>query len=124
MLHSPSSACSCREAFHPLDRFCGPLLDALQQLRVCPALRTPHLDAVLQVTSHQHRAEGQDHLPQPPGHASFDAAQDMVGLLGCEGTSLAYVQLLSTCTTRSFLAVLYSHNHQLVLVVGVAVTQV
>jgi len=47
------SACPHREAFHPLDHFCGPPLDTLQQPHVCPALSTPHLDAVLQVRSHQ-----------------------------------------------------------------------
>ena len=46
------------------------------------------------VRSHQRRAEEQDHLPCPAGHASFDAAQDMVGLLGCKSTLLARVQLL------------------------------
>jgi len=35
------------------------------------------------------RVEGQNTLPRPAGHASFDAAQDMVGketldYLGCE----------------------------------------
>ncbi|KAK4815925.1 LOW QUALITY PROTEIN: hypothetical protein QYF61_010182 [Mycteria americana] len=53
------------------------------------------LDAVLQAGSHQSRVEGQNHLPRPPaGHASFDAAQGTVGLLGCECTLLAHVQLL------------------------------
>ena len=42
---------------------------------------------------HQHRVEWQDHLPQPDVHAAFDAAQDTVGFLGCEGTLLAHVQL-------------------------------
>jgi len=55
-----------------------------------PVLRTPHLDAVLQVRSHQHRAEGQDHYPA--GQTS-DAAQDTVGFLSCESTLLAHVQL-------------------------------
>ena len=36
----------------PLDHFCGPPLDALQQLHVSPVLRTPHLNAVLQVRPH------------------------------------------------------------------------
>jgi len=58
-----------------------------------PVLRTPRLDAVLQERLHQHRVEGEDHLPQTAGHASFDAAQDMVGLLGCKSTLLARVQL-------------------------------
>ena len=38
-------------------------------------------------------AEGQDHLPSPAGRIPFDAAQDKVGFLGCEGTLLAHVQL-------------------------------
>jgi len=62
------------ELFHPLDHFCGPPLDVLQQVHVFAVLRILHLDAVLQVRSHQCRAEGQDHLPRPAGHASFDAA--------------------------------------------------
>ena len=37
------------DVFHPLSHFCGPPLDALQQLHVSPVLRTPHLDTVLQV---------------------------------------------------------------------------
>ena len=79
--------------FHPLDHFCGPSLDALQQLHVSPALRTPHLYAVLQMRPHQRRAEGQDHLPCPAGCTALDAAQDTVGFLGCEVTLLAHVQL-------------------------------
>jgi len=51
------------------------------------------LDTVLQVRPQQHREEGQDHLPQPVDHTSFDAAQDMVGFVGCEGTLLARVKL-------------------------------
>ena len=52
--------------FHPLDLFCGPPLEALQQVHVFPVRRTPHLDAVL---------------------------QDTVGFLGCKGTLLSHVQL-------------------------------
>ncbi|KAK4818851.1 LOW QUALITY PROTEIN: hypothetical protein QYF61_020070 [Mycteria americana] len=81
------------EALQPSDHFCGPPLDPLQQLHVLLVLRAPELDAVLQVRSHQSRVEGQNHLPRPAGHASFDAAQDTVGLLGCERTLLAHVQL-------------------------------
>ena len=54
-------------------------------------LGAPELDAGLQEESHQHRVEGQNHLPQSAGHTSFDAAQDTVSLLGCKGTLLAYV---------------------------------
>ena len=38
------------------------------------------------------RAKGQNHLPRPAGHASFDAAQDTAGFLGCKCTLLAHVQ--------------------------------
>jgi len=77
----------------PSDHFCGPPLDPLQQVHVLPVLGAPELDAVLQVRSHQSGAKGQNHLPQPAGHAAFDAAQDTVGLLGCKRTSVAYLQL-------------------------------
>jgi len=43
-------------------------------------LRAPELDTGLQMGSHQGGAEGQNHLPQLAGRASFDAAQDMDGL--------------------------------------------
>jgi len=36
----------------------------------------------------------QNHLPCPAAHASLDAAQDMVGLLGCQRTLVAHVKLL------------------------------
>jgi len=53
MLNSPSSqSVHVGEVFHPWDHFCGPPLDTLQQVRVPPVLRTPHLDAVLQVRPH------------------------------------------------------------------------
>ena len=42
-------------SFHPSDPFCGPSLDALQQLHVPPVLSTPHLGAADEVS--QHRAE-------------------------------------------------------------------
>ncbi|KAK4815509.1 LOW QUALITY PROTEIN: hypothetical protein QYF61_003067, partial [Mycteria americana] len=86
-------AASPREVLQPSDHFCCPPLDPLQQLPVLLVLRAPELDAILQVRSHQSGVEGQNHLPRPAGHASFDAAQDMVGLLGCEHTLLAHVQL-------------------------------
>jgi len=59
-------------------------------------LRAPELDAGLQVGSHQSRSEGQNHLPQPAGHASFDAAQDMDGLL----LALSYLWFGSFCLDK------------------------
>ncbi|KAK4824907.1 LOW QUALITY PROTEIN: hypothetical protein QYF61_021422 [Mycteria americana] len=81
------------EVLQPSDHFRRPPLDPLQQLHVLLVLRAPELEAVLQVGSHQSRVEGQNHLPRPAGHTSFDAAQGTVGLLGCERTLLAHVQL-------------------------------
>jgi len=101
-------------------------MGALQQLHVTPVLRTPHLDAVLQVSPHS-RVEGQDCLPRPADHTAFDAGQDIVGFLGCEGTLLAHVQLPSTSTPQSFFNRAAEHHTyipQLVLTVGVAMTQV
>jgi len=42
-------------------------------------LGPPELDSGLQVGSHQSRVELQNHLPQPAGHITFCAAQDMAG---------------------------------------------
>ena len=77
-LISPSSlSLSSLERLDSLVHFCVPPLDTLQQVHVSPVPRAPKLDAVLQVRSLQCRAEEQDHIPHPAGHAAFDAAQDM-----------------------------------------------
>jgi len=113
------------EVFHPLDHFCGPPLKALQQVHVSPVLRTPHLDAVLQMKSHQRRVKWQD-LPHPTGHTCFDAAPDMFGFLGYKGALLAHVQF----AIHQYLHVLFGRAvfhpfiPQLVLVLVVAKTQV
>ncbi|KAK4818015.1 hypothetical protein QYF61_004128 [Mycteria americana] len=114
------------EVFHPSHHFRGPPLDLLQQLHVLVVLRTPELDAVLQVGSHQSRAEGQNHLPRPAGHAAFDAAQGTVGFLGCQCTLLAHVQLFIHQYPQVLLhrAALNPFIPQPVLILGVALTQV
>jgi len=56
-------------------------------------LRAPELDTGLHVGSQQSGAKGQNLLPRPAGHAAGDAAQGMVGFLGCECTLSAHVQL-------------------------------
>ncbi|XP_053932310.1 coiled-coil domain-containing protein 91 isoform X1 [Cuculus canorus] len=71
---------------------CGPPLDPFLQAHVFPVLKAPELDAMLQVGSHKTRVEGQNPLPCPAGHASFDAAQDTVGLLGCDCILSAHVK--------------------------------
>ncbi|KAK4810205.1 hypothetical protein QYF61_011799 [Mycteria americana] len=89
----PSQHVLVGEVLQPAGHFHGPPLDLLQQVHVFPVLRAPELDAVLQVGSHQSRVEGQNPLPRPAGHAAVDAAQDTVGLLGCERALWAHVQL-------------------------------
>ncbi|KAK4831204.1 hypothetical protein QYF61_016041 [Mycteria americana] len=112
------------EVFHPPDHFCGPPLDLLQQVHVFPVLRAQ--DTVLQVRSHQSGVEGQNHLPQPAGHASFDAAQGTVGLLGCERTLPVHVQLFIHQYPHVLLgrAALNPIIPQPVLILEVAPTQV
>ncbi|KAK4824277.1 hypothetical protein QYF61_012837 [Mycteria americana] len=114
------------EVFQPSDHFCGPPLDPLQQVHVFPVLRTPELDAVLQVGSHQRGAEGQYHLPRPAGHASFGAAQDMGGRVGCERTLPVHVWLFIYQYPQVLLgrAALNPFIPQPVLIAGVAPTQV
>ncbi|KAK4830062.1 hypothetical protein QYF61_008400 [Mycteria americana] len=118
--------CQAGEVFQPSDLFCGPPLDPLQQLHVLLVLRAPELGAVLQVGSHQGRVEGQNHLLQPAGHASFDAAQVTVGFLGCKCTLLAHVQLFIHQYPQVLLlrAALNPLITQPVLRLGVALTHV
>ncbi|KAK4828585.1 hypothetical protein QYF61_027675 [Mycteria americana] len=126
VVESPSLEQEKREVFHTSDHFCGPPLDLLQQVHVLPVLRTPELDTVLQVGSHQSGVEGQNPLPRPAGHASCDAAQDMVGLLGCKRTLSAHVRLLIHQYPQVLLhrAALNPFIPQPVLIPGVAPTQV
>ena len=70
------SACPRREGFHPCHHFCVPPLDtALQQLHVSPALRTPPVDAVLQVRCHSAQL-----WLQPRVRLAFCAARCGAGL--------------------------------------------
>ncbi|GAB0196099.1 cAMP-dependent protein kinase inhibitor alpha [Grus japonensis] len=97
-----------------------------EQLHVSPVLGPPELDAVLQVGSHQSRVEGQDHLPRPAGHTSFDAAQDTVAFLGCKRTLPAHVELLINQYPQVPLlkAALNPFSAQPVVVLGIALTHV
>jgi len=114
------------EVFQPSDHFCGPPLDLLQQVHVFPVLKAPELDAGLQVGAHQSRAEGQNPLPRPAGHAAFDAAQGTVGLLGCVRTWSAHVHLFIPQYPQVLLsrAALNPFIPQPVLIPGAAPTQV
>ncbi|PKU42021.1 hypothetical protein llap_7679 [Limosa lapponica baueri] len=89
-------------------------------------LGAPELDAVLQMESHQSGVEGENHLPQPAGHASFDTTQDAVGLLGCECTLSTHVELLIPQQLQILLgrAFLNPFSPQPVFLPGVALTQV
>jgi len=76
--------------------------------------------------SHQSRVEGQNHLPQPAGHTTFDAAQDMVGFLDCERTLVTHVQVFIHQHPHVLLgrAALNPFSAQPVFVVGTALTHV
>jgi len=84
------------------------------------------MDAGLKIGSHQSRVEGQNHLPRPAGHASVDAAQVMVGLLGCECTFLGHVELLINQHSKVLLgtAALIPFSTQLLFVLETALTNV
>ena len=82
---------------HPSDHFCGPPLDPLQQVHVCPLLRAPELDAGLQVRSHQGGVEGQNHPSLPAGHAAFDATQDTVDHMVWDVPLVSWDQLSRLC---------------------------
>ncbi|PKU42653.1 hypothetical protein llap_7045 [Limosa lapponica baueri] len=87
-------------------------------------LGAPGLDTVRQVRSQESRVEGQNHLPRPVGHAAFDAAQDMVGFLGCRCALLAHVELLINQHPQALLltVLLNSSSTQPVFVLGIAMS--
>ncbi|CAN0071273.1 unnamed protein product, partial [Bubo scandiacus] len=74
------------------------------------------------VGSHESRVEGENHLPQPAGHASLDAAQDTAGFLGCKHTLSGHVELLIKQHPQVLLhrAALNPFSIQLVFVPGIA----
>jgi len=86
-------------------------------------LRAPELDVGLPGGLSPERRRGAQY--PPAGHAALDAAQDMGGLLGCERTLVAHVQLF----IHQYLQVLGRGAlnplvPQPVLVAGVVLTQV
>jgi len=89
-------------------------------------LGAPELDAGLQVGSHESRVKGQNHLSRPTGHAALDAAQDMVGFLGCKRTLPAHAELLIHQHPQVLLlrAAQEPLSAQPVLVFGIAPTHV
>ena len=115
-----------QEVFHPLDHFYGPVVDPLLHIHLFLVLGPPWLDTILQVGSHQSTVNGQDHLPRTVCHASLDAAQDSVGLLGCERKLPGHVELLVNQHPKVLLlrAALTSFSTQPVFVLGIALTHV
>ena len=92
----------------------------LQQVHVSPVLRASHQDTVLQVRSHYCTVQEQVQLT-----CLFDATQDMIDCLGCEGTLLAHIQHIIHYH-QGFIgrADLHLYILQLVLIAGGAMTQV
>ena len=76
-----------------LYHLCGPLLDSIQEISVF-VRGSPELDTVLQVRPDHGGVYGKDHLPRTAGHAAFNAHQDLIGLLGHQGTLPAHHQLV------------------------------
>lgn len=91
---------------------------AVSSVLLCSAL-------FLQLLSQESRVVGESHLPRPPGHAVFDAAQDTTDLLGCKHTLLAHVQLFIHHNSQVFCSrAAFSDFSQFALMPGIALTQV
>jgi len=105
---------------------CGSPLGLLQLVHVFPVMRASELDAGLQMGSHQSGVEGQNCLPRPAGHVSFDAAQITIGLLGCRCTLLGHIELLVNEHPQVLLlrAALNSFSSQPLSGLGIAPAQV
>ena len=99
---------------------------ALCSSLVCLELGSPALGTVLQLCPPQGRAEGERHLPHPPGHTFCNASQGSVCFPGNLGTLLLHsqplanlwstsgqplVNLWSTRTPRSFSCRSFSCQH-------------
>jgi len=114
------SACLCKQGV--------PSLGSFLSLSSWCALTGPHLSCAEDFTfghstpgeASKCRVEEQDYLPQPAGHTSFDAAQNMVGFLGYKSTVLTHVQLVIHQYPQVLFSrtVLYPYIPQLVLIVG------
>ncbi|KAK4832092.1 hypothetical protein QYF61_020707 [Mycteria americana] len=114
------------EVLQPSDPLHGPPLDSFQQVHVLLMLGAPELNAVLRVGSHESGVEGENHLPRPAGPASFDAAQDTVGFLGCKHTLPGHVELLINQHPQVLLlrAALNPFSAQPLFVLGIVLTHV
>ena len=79
-----------REMLCSLNHLCGPVLDSLKQFPVLLELRSPELDTVFQMWSHQGRVEGEENLSLPTNYTPYTTSQDAIGLLGHKGTALTH----------------------------------
>jgi len=78
-----------REMLHSLNRFSGSALDSLKQFPVLE-LRSPELDTIFQMQSHQGSVKREENQSRPTNHTSSNTPQDATGLLGQKGTVLAH----------------------------------
>ena len=73
------------------------------------------MNPILYLGSHESGVEQHNHLPQPAGHASFDA----VVFLGCKHTLRAYVQFyIDQYPQALYRAALYTLVAQLAFMFG------
>ncbi|RMC13101.1 hypothetical protein DUI87_10632 [Hirundo rustica rustica] len=61
---------------------------------------TPEPDAAFQMGFYESRVGEENHVLPPAGHSSFDAVQDVLGLLSCETTLLAHILILAVVPHR------------------------
>ena len=93
-LNKPSSLnLSLQEGHSQSSDLHHPPLDLLQQLYIFIVLKARGMDTELQVGPQKGRVEGNNQLPCPAGHPSFNASQDKAGLLSCKCTLLACIKL-------------------------------
>ena len=76
----------------PSDYLYGPPLHPLQQLHILLVLGAPELEAVLQGGVLQEQSRAAESPPLTAVHASLDATQYTVGLLGCKHALPAHIE--------------------------------
>ncbi|KAK4821259.1 hypothetical protein QYF61_017137 [Mycteria americana] len=123
-LNNPNSlSLSSQKCSSPLTIFMALLWTHSNRSMSFLMLGAPEVNTVLQVGPHDRRG---GESPQPAGHASFDAAQDMVGFLGCKQALPGHVELLINQHPQVLLlrAALSPFSVQPVFVLGIAPTHV
>ena len=107
----------------PSDNLHGSSLDLLQQFHTFCFGAPRSGCSILNLRPQKCRVDGDKHLPHPPGHLSFDGAQNTVGLLSCECMLLANVMIFihEALFHRAPLSELFSQSIHLS---GIAIAQV